>query len=494
MRRTRVTLCFKLMGSFAALLAMVVALSICALQGIRSLGGSLDTAVNSTAKKMEMAASMHSGVHQMRVHAALAEISLLNAMIRNLPGSSEDAGCNACHTPDRVDANRHAFIALGAKLTGQAAAMRPLVHSSAERTALDAMQAGIASWEPLYRRYLDLATRKDFSQAHEIMVGQIYPMLPKIVEAADALNAEQERLLAASRTSAARQESLSFWEVTLAVAFGLLAGVAGLWVVRQVGRTLRRSTSQLLEMSQQVAGAAEQIAQSNQTLAQGVSQQAASIEETSAATQEIRSRTEKNAGDTRDVAQLVHAEAGFAAEANRKLDDMLASMHEIVVSGGKISAIVKTIDGIAFQTNLLALNASVEAARAGEAGLGFAVVAQEVRALAQRSADAARDTAELVSASVDAGNAGRTQLDEVVTVIGGISERTLKVKQLIDQVNHTGQEQAQGLEQVARAMSQMEQVTTTTAANAEQRAAASQELSAQSQAMREVVTALQAMV
>jgi methyl-accepting chemotaxis protein/methyl-accepting chemotaxis protein-1 (serine sensor receptor) len=318
--------------------------------------------------------------------------------------------------------------------------------------------------------------------------------LPKIDAAADALIAEQKKLLAESRTSAGRQVSLSFWEVGLAVALGLLAGVAGLWVVRQVACSLRASTRNLLEMSQQLAAAAGQISQSNQTLAQGVSQQAASIEETSAAISEISSMTKKSASGTGDVAELIHAEADLVADANRKLDDMIASMQEIVVSGGKISNIVKTIDGLAFQTNLLALNASVEAARAGEAGLGFAVVAQEVRALAQRSADAARDTTDLVTASVDAGMSGRAQLDAVVSVIGSITERTLKVQQLIDQVNHTGQEQSQGLAQIAQAMAQMDQATTTTAANAEQRASASEQLSVQSQAMRDVVTGLQAMV
>jgi methyl-accepting chemotaxis protein/methyl-accepting chemotaxis protein-1 (serine sensor receptor) len=247
-------------------------------------------------------------------------------------------------------------------------------------------------------------------------------------------------------------------------------------------------------MSQQVTGAARQMAQSNQTLAQGVSQQAASLEETSAAIAEISSMTQKSAAGTREMAQLIHQETALVNDANRKLEDMLASMREIVVSGGKISNIVKTIDGLAFQTNLLALNASVEAARAGEAGLGFAVVAQEVRALARRSADAARDTAELVSASVNAGTAGRTQLDAVAAVIGSITKHTLKVKQLIDQVDQTGQEQAHGLVQISGTMTQMDQVTTQTAANAEQRAAASQQLSAQSQAMREVITALQAMV
>jgi hypothetical protein len=140
------------------------------------------------------------------------------------------------------------------------------------------------------------------------MVSQIYPVLPRIMEAADSLSAEQLRLLAESRVAADRQVSLGFWEVILAVALGLIAGIAGLWVVRQVAAALRGSTRQLLEMSRQLATAAQQIARSNEALAQGVTQQAASLEETSAATAEVSSMTQKNASGTRDVAELINAD------------------------------------------------------------------------------------------------------------------------------------------------------------------------------------------
>jgi methyl-accepting chemotaxis protein/methyl-accepting chemotaxis protein-1 (serine sensor receptor) len=296
--------------------------------------------------------------------------------------------------------------------------------------------------------------------------------------------------MAADGEAAGRQATLGFWQVTVTALLGFMAGIGGLWIVRQVGAALRASTGRLLEMSGQVATAAGQIAQSNESLAQGASEQAASLEETSAATREIATMTQRNATATRDIASLVEAQAGDVAEANSRLDAMLASMREIVAAGEKTSAIVKTIDGLAFQTNLLALNASVEAARAGQAGLGFAVVAQEVRNLAQRSAQAARDTAQLVTDSVDAGNAGRAQLDAVALAIRGITERTSKVKSLMGDVTKTGQDQAQGLQQIAQAMEQMDKVTAMTAATAEQRSAASTELSTESQTMRDVITAL----
>jgi len=159
-----------------------------------------------------------------------------------------------------------------------------------------------------------------------------------------------------------------------------------------------------------------------------------------------------------------------------------------------MSKIIKTIDEIAFQTNILALNAAVEAARAGEAGMGFAVVADEVRNLAQRCAQAAKDTAALIEESIAKSNDGKTKVDQVAVAIHAITEESGKVKTLVDEVNLGSQEQARGIEQIGKAITQMEQVTQRTAANSEESAAAAEELNAQSETLKDVVVRLSAMV
>lgn len=168
-------------------------------------------------------------------------------------------------------------------------------------------------------------------------------------------------------------------------------------------------------------------------------------------------------------------------------------MDEIHASSGKISKIIKVIDEIAFQTNILALNAAVEAARAGEAGMGFAVVADEVRNLAQRCAQAARDTSSLIADSIRTSNDGKSKVDQVAGAVRSITAESAKVKVLVDEVSVGSEEQTRGIEQVAKAINQMEQVTQRSAASAEEGAAAAEELNAQSATMRELVDRLAAL-
>jgi len=280
-----------------------------------------------------------------------------------------------------------------------------------------------------------------------------------------------------------------------------IAGVAGAtslaftyWLARSISRQVRTIADELTEGSDQVTSAATQVSSAAQSLARDASAQAASLGETSASSEEISSMTRKNTANGKASAEHMTETSQMVEDANLKLAHMKASMDEIDASSGKISKIIKVIDEIAFQTNILALNAAVEAARAGEAGMGFAVVADEVRSLAQRSAQAARDTAVLIEESIGRSKDGGVRLGQVVEAMHKITGSATKVKVLVDQVQAGSQEQARGVEQIAKTLVEIEQLTQRTASNSEQSAAASEELSAQAESMRGVVHRLEILI
>jgi len=278
------------------------------------------------------------------------------------------------------------------------------------------------------------------------------------------------------------------WVTWLTLILSVVLGTGILvWFVRGLTSALRGTIRELDEGASQVSSASAQVASSSQSLAQGASQQAASLEQTSSSSQEITSMTRKNAENSATAAQLMADVDTRVAEGNQTLDEMMSSMQQIIGSSDKIAKIIKVIDEIAFQTNILALNAAVEAARAGEAGMGFAVVADEVRNLAQRSAQAAKDTAALIEESIATSHQGSERVQKVANVILAITQSTGKVKTLVDEVNLGGEEQARGIEQISKAIAQMQQVTQAAAASSEQGASASQQLSAQAQAMHHAV-------
>ena len=202
----------------------------------------------------------------------------------------------------------------------------------------------------------------------------------------------------------------------------------------------------------------------------------------------------RNAENSQTAAGLVKETERLVKNGNQTLGQMGTSMRGINASSDKIAKIIKVIDEIAFQTNILALNAAVEAARAGEAGMGFAVVADEVRNLAQRAAQAAKDTASLIEESIATSKEGSTKLQQVSDVIRAITESATKVKALVDEVQSGSQEQARGIDEITRAVQQMNQLTQSTAASAEESASASEELSAQTELTQAVVAQLHDLV
>jgi methyl-accepting chemotaxis protein/methyl-accepting chemotaxis protein-1 (serine sensor receptor) len=323
---------------------------------------------------------------------------------------------------------------------------------------------------------------------------KVQPQLAEISEAATSLVDQQNRELAAASSASATRatESLAMTIGLSVLALGV--GIGVFWIVRHANFSLKTLSARIAESAAHVASAAKQVSSASQSLAQGASEQAASLEETSASTEEIVSITRKNADHASEVANLMQQTQQDSTESNRTLDRMVEQMKEIDGSSHKIARIIKVIDEIAFQTNILALNAAVEAARAGEAGLGFAVVADEVRNLAQRCAQAARDTAALIEESIATSNDGNARLDQMAGAVRSMTQSAIRVKSLVDEVNLGSKEQTRGMEQIARAVLQMEQVTQRTAAGAEQSASAGAELDGHASTMRELVDEMHEMV
>jgi methyl-accepting chemotaxis protein/methyl-accepting chemotaxis protein-1 (serine sensor receptor) len=257
---------------------------------------------------------------------------------------------------------------------------------------------------------------------------------------------------------------------------------------------LTESVLELGDASVQIASAANQVSAASQSLAHGSTKQGSTIEETSKMSTEINSISFQTTENTRLAAEKMTRSDEMLGKTNQSLTEMVDAMDRINGSSQKISKIIKVIDEIAFQTNILALNAAVEAARAGDAGLGFGVVADEVRNLAMRCAQAARDTAELIDESIHNSKDGRVKVDLVAVAIREITADSSAIKDLIDEISVGSIEQSRGIDQISKSILEMEQVTQSSAASAEESAAAATQLNVQAQAMKDVVERLRAMV
>jgi methyl-accepting chemotaxis protein len=253
------------------------------------------------------------------------------------------------------------------------------------------------------------------------------------------------------------------------------------FIVRRLNVSLRAIAGGLGSSSEQVGSAAAQVSSSSQSLAEGASEQAASLEETSSSLEEMSSMTKRNAENAQKANDL-------AKQARAAADKGTSDMQK--VSSDDIAKIIKTIDEIAFQTNILALNAAVEAARAGEAGLGFAVVADEVRNLAQRSAQAAKETAGKIEGAITKTAQGVGISSKVALTLNEIVIKVRQVDELVAEVAGASREQTQGITQINTAVGQMDKVTQSNAANAEESAAAAEELNAQAISMKDSVAEL----
>ena len=292
-----------------------------------------------------------------------------------------------------------------------------------------------------------------------------------------------------------RQAKATVW----AALFIAVAGVAGsmilgIWLSASISRNLNLVVASLSENSDQVLSTARSLSASAQVLADGAAAEAASLEETTSAMEEVSSMVNRNSENSARAKDLADRAGSSVERASASMSAMLVSMKEISATSEVTGKIVKSIDGIAFQTNILSLNAAVEAARAGEAGASFAVVADEVRTLAQRVAKEAQSTSELIEEAIRKIHDGTALMEKTHADFRDAASSMNSVTQLVGEISVASLEQARGIGEVGRAITQVDQVTQRTAANAEEIASSAEQLSSWSGSLETTVARIMEMV
>jgi methyl-accepting chemotaxis protein len=465
----------KLFVGFSGIVVIALATGVVALWAASSLNGQVDRLAGVSSRSLQLAAEVRFLVADLKARERLVVIA-------------------AARQDKAVMDSESAQITAGyQRLQTTVRDLRQISGVAHVGDRSDAISAAMTSWSAQWTKTAEFAAAfQTVDAADSTDAGR------RFSDTAAQVSAEigdfEAAQFAADRAAASAIYSTT--RLVILVALVLAFTTAGIvaYVILGINGTLSQSATQLRSATMHVLSAAGQVAGSAQVLARGVQQEAAALEETSASMDEVSSMNQRNAEHAQEAARLMAEADRAVTNANQVLTELVTSMDHIKESSRQVSHIIKTIDEIAFQTNILALNAAVEAARAGEAGMGFAVVADEVRNLAQRSAQAAKDTAGLIEESIARSGRGTARVEKVTASIVEITSSVTTVKQLIDSVSEASRQQALGFNQVAKALAQMERLTQSNAATSEQSAAAAESLNHEARTSLEAVEQLEGLV
>jgi methyl-accepting chemotaxis protein len=494
----------RLVWAFALLAALMATLGAVAIAQVGAIERQFSTVMDDRYRKIQWVQDMRAVNNQTAV------------ALRNLFVMSDPADLQAQHAAiaDAVKRSNQNFEQLQRSITdaeGKEALAR-LVRARADyRVPRDKMLAllqagradeakGVMLRELVPRQMAYLARIDELIAHHE---GLMKASAAEVSQLAQALKSSVALLLAGALFSAAL---LAWWiirsttrplneavRVARAVAAGDLAVQFEARGKNETGQLLRALHDMKLRLAaivgevrqgaEGVATASVQIAQGNGDLSSRTEAQASALQETAASMEELGSTVRHNADNARQANQLAIAASAVAADGGQVVGRVVETMRAINHSSGQIAEIIGVIDGIAFQTNILALNAAVEAARAGEQGRGFAVVATEVRSLAGRSAEAARQVKALISASVERVEQGSALVDQAGTTMLEVVASIRRVTDIVGEISSASVEQSAGVAQIGEAVTQLDHATQQNAALVEESAAAAESLRAQAQGL-----------
>jgi methyl-accepting chemotaxis protein len=366
------------------------------------------------------------------------------------------------------------------------------VADAVDRSNYEAVKAAFAAYLPLATEVVDLGVLNKNQEAYAILMGSA------MSKTRADMNTSMQKIIDynikyTTDINAANAGLTDFAIVGMLVVLALgivISVVLGLLVTNSITKPVRRVNDDLGAASRSLESASLQVSSSSQQLSSSSSELASSIEEMTSSLEELQSIIEANTKNVNQSELLMQETNKDSKKAAAKMADLAVALTDISGNSKKVSKIIKVIDDIAFQTNILALNAAVEAARAGDAGKGFAVVADQVKALAQKSADAAKETAELIERALEASNKGESLGGEVKEAQDLVAEKAEKVGVLLDEVNRGSKEQLKGANQITQAVSQVNAVVQNTASSSEENAAAGEELLGQAESLGQSVVQL----